>query len=193
MKNRPRSGRRARLDADQAEAVREWLEAGPDPGAGEPARWTVADIRQMIENLFEVKYSVEGVRLLMRRLGFRNVSPRPIHPKADPRAQEEFRSSFKALAREVLPGGVSPESAGVWFQDEARIGQKGMLSRVWARKGTRPRIPPRPQVRILLPVLRRLPLDRPGRRPCLRAGQYRRNEPASQGCRRGRPPREGTQ
>ena len=141
LKNRPRSGRRARLDADQAEAVREWLETGPDPGAGEPARRAVADIRRRIENLFEIKYSVEGVRLPVRRLGFRNVSPRPIHPKADPRAQEEFRSNFKALAREALPGGVSPESAGVWFQDEARIGQKGMLSRVWARKGTRPRIP----------------------------------------------------
>ena len=141
LKNRPRSGRRARLDADQAEAVREWLETGPDPGAGEPARRAVADIRRRIENLFEIKYSVEGVRLPVRRLGFRNVSPRPIHPKADPRAREEFRSNFKALAREALPGGVSPESAGVRFRDEARIGQKGMLSRVWARKGTRPRIP----------------------------------------------------
>ena len=28
----------------------------------------------------------------------------------------------------------------IWFQDEARAGQKGMLSRVWARKGSRPRI-----------------------------------------------------
>ena len=27
----------------------------------------------------------------------------------------------------------------VWFQDEARIGQKGTLAYVWARQGTRPR------------------------------------------------------
>ena len=27
----------------------------------------------------------------------------------------------------------------VWFQDEARFGQQGTLSRVWAKKGTRPR------------------------------------------------------
>ena len=140
LRNRPRSGRRARLDADQAEAVREWLEAGPDPGAGEPARWTVADIRRRIENLFEINCSVEGVRLPVRRLGFRNVSTRPIHPKADPRAQEEFRNNFKELARKVLPSGVSLENAGVRFRDEARIGQKGMLSRVWARKGTRPHL-----------------------------------------------------
>lgn len=28
----------------------------------------------------------------------------------------------------------------MWFQDEARVGQRGTLSRIWAKKGTRPRI-----------------------------------------------------
>ena len=27
----------------------------------------------------------------------------------------------------------------MWFQDEARVGQQGTLTRVWARRGTRPR------------------------------------------------------
>jgi DDE superfamily endonuclease len=27
----------------------------------------------------------------------------------------------------------------VWFQDEARVGQQGTLTRVWAKRGTRPR------------------------------------------------------
>ncbi len=29
----------------------------------------------------------------------------------------------------------------IWFQDEARVGQKGTLTRIWAEKGTRPRAP----------------------------------------------------
>ena len=29
----------------------------------------------------------------------------------------------------------------LWFQDEARIGQKNGRSRIWTRKGTRPRLP----------------------------------------------------
>jgi DDE superfamily endonuclease len=29
----------------------------------------------------------------------------------------------------------------VWFQDEARVGQQGTLTRLWARRGTRPRAP----------------------------------------------------
>ena len=28
-----------------------------------------------------------------------------------------------------------------WFEDEARFGQQGTLTRIWARKGTRPRAP----------------------------------------------------
>lgn len=28
----------------------------------------------------------------------------------------------------------------IWFQDEARIGQQGTLSRVWSKKGVRPRL-----------------------------------------------------
>lgn len=28
----------------------------------------------------------------------------------------------------------------IWFQDEARVGQKGTLTRTWAVKGTRPRL-----------------------------------------------------
>ena len=29
----------------------------------------------------------------------------------------------------------------VWFQDEARVGQQGRLTRIWAEKGKRQRIP----------------------------------------------------
>jgi len=29
----------------------------------------------------------------------------------------------------------------VWFQDEARVGQQGTLTRIWAERGTRPRAP----------------------------------------------------
>jgi transposase len=28
----------------------------------------------------------------------------------------------------------------IWFQDEARVGQRGTVTRIWAKKGTRPRV-----------------------------------------------------
>ena len=41
---------------------------------------------------------------------------------------------------EVLPTEVSMESVDIWFQDEARVGQRGTVTRTWAKKGTRPRL-----------------------------------------------------
>jgi len=40
---------------------------------------------------------------------------------------------------------LPPEAAGkpveIWFTDEARVGQQGTLTRVWAKRGARPRAP----------------------------------------------------
>ena len=41
----------------------------------------------------------------------------------------------------ALPPAATGKPLEVWFQDEARVGQKGTLTRIWARKGTRPRKP----------------------------------------------------
>jgi hypothetical protein len=38
-----------------------------------------------------------------------------------------------------LPEQARAKPIEIWFQDEARIGQKGTLTRIWAKKGTRPR------------------------------------------------------
>jgi hypothetical protein len=40
---------------------------------------------------------------------------------------------------------VAPNDRGlgaveVWFQDEARVGQRGTVTRIWAAKGSRPRV-----------------------------------------------------
>jgi hypothetical protein len=40
----------------------------------------------------------------------------------------------------ILPPGIQHEQVQIWFQDEMRIGQRGTQTRLWARKGTRPRV-----------------------------------------------------
>ena len=141
LRDAPRPGRPPKLDARQEAQLVAWMDGGADPDAGEPCCWTVGDMRHWITCRFDMDFTLEGVRRMIRRLGFRHVSPRPIHPRARPQDQETFRQNFRELAIAALPDGVSGEDVLVFFQDEARIGQKGMLSRVWARKGTRPRIP----------------------------------------------------
>ncbi|MDE0306947.1 MAG: IS630 family transposase [Albidovulum sp.] len=138
--DKPRGGSAGRLDDSQFEEIARIVEAGPDPARDGVARWRLRDLRDWIDERFGVKFTLEGVRGLIRRLGFRHLSPRPFHPKSDAAAQEKFRRDFKALAMETVPKGVDPGRVEVWFQDEARAGQKGMLARLWARKGTRPRV-----------------------------------------------------
>ena len=38
-----------------------------------------------------------------------------------------------------MPAEVTLSQVDVWFQDESRIGQQGSITRMWAKKGTRPR------------------------------------------------------
>ncbi len=39
------------------------------------------------------------------------------------------------------PAEAAGKPVEVWFADEARVGQQGTLTRVWARRGSRPRAP----------------------------------------------------
>lgn len=41
--------------------------------------------------------------------------------------------------KEAIPSEVNLQDVEIWFQDEARLGQRGTVTRVWAIKGTRPR------------------------------------------------------
>ena len=130
LNDRPKSGRKVFLDESQLKAI--WLEKGPETDG--LVRWRVQDVKNKIQTNFGVKYSMEGTRRLMQRLGFRHVSPRPIQAKP----KDKFRENFQDIVKDV----VGPDKVGrtAWFQDEGRIGQKGMLARLWARKNSRPRI-----------------------------------------------------
>ena len=40
--------------------------------------------------------------------------------------------------KQALPAAARGKPLEIWFQDEARIGQKGTLTRIWACLGSRP-------------------------------------------------------
>ena len=42
---------------------------------------------------------------------------------------------------DVLPEHAKEKPLEIWFQDEARVGQQGTITRKWAKRGTRPRAP----------------------------------------------------
>ena len=51
--------------------------------------------------------------------------------------QKNFCTSLDEIARRDAAG----KPIEIWFQDEARIGQKNKITRRWARRGTRPSAP----------------------------------------------------
>lgn len=41
---------------------------------------------------------------------------------------------------DTLPTDTDLSTVDVWFQDESRVGQQGSITRMWAKKGSRPRV-----------------------------------------------------
>src|SRR5258706_2147521 len=55
--------------------------------------------------------------------------------------EKDSAAARRILALALVLDGVDRKPIEIWFQDEARIGQQGTLTRVWAKRGTRPRAP----------------------------------------------------
>jgi hypothetical protein len=125
------------LPRDQEARFLERIDAPPRPEDG-VCELRGADIRRILEREFAARYSLSGVYRLLYRLGYSDLMPRPQHPDSSPEAQAFFKEvvvEHIAAIAEQHPG----EEVQVWTQDEARFGQKGTLTRVWARRGSRPR------------------------------------------------------
>ena len=141
LTNRKGAGRTRYLSDVQMKELGEIVETGPDPAVDGVVRWRRIDLKRVIEARFGVIYSERGISRLLGELGFAHISARPQHPRQDKRIIEAFKKNFADTLQvhiADLPAGTPVE---IWFQDEARLGQKNGLTRLWARKGTRPRQP----------------------------------------------------
>ena len=78
-------------------------------------RWRAADIAGRIERQLGVKYTVEGVRRLLRQLGFRHVSARPVHPQSDEKKQEAFQAQFTEPVNEAVGKEDRGQQMEIWF------------------------------------------------------------------------------
>lgn len=137
LPDRPHPGRDPILPRDQEARFRERIDAPPRPEDG-VCELRGADIRRILEEEFAARYTPDGVYKLLHRLGYSDLMPRPSHPEADPEAQAFFKEVVVEHIAAIAD--QHPEAkVEVWHQDEARFGQKGSLTRVWARRGSRPR------------------------------------------------------
>ena len=82
-----------RLAPDQLAELADWVEAGPDPVRDGVVRWRRKDLQARIAAAFGVTLHERSVGKQLAALGFRRLSVRPQHPKADPQAQEAFKKT----------------------------------------------------------------------------------------------------
>jgi transposase len=136
LEDQRRSGRKATLTPDQEEQFRERLAAKPTP---EDRVCTLrgVDIQRILEVEFGRKRSLAAVYNLLHRLNYSCLRPRPRHHKADPQAQAQFEADLPERLTRIAA--VHPDKrVCVYFQDEARFGQQGTTTHIWASKGSRP-------------------------------------------------------
>ncbi|WGS17274.1 IS630 family transposase [Bradyrhizobium sp. ISRA463] len=141
LRSRKPTGPRSRLTTEQQAELAALVEAGPDPEQHGVVRWRRVDLRDALERRFGVKLHERSVGKVLAKLGYRRLSVRPRHPQADEAAQEAFSKNFATTLTTTLPAHAQGKPIEIWFQDEARIGQQGTLTRVWAKRGSRPRAP----------------------------------------------------
>jgi len=136
LQERPHTGRPPRLAAADVPRFRDRLEAGPTPEDG-VCTFRCHDLRRILQEEFGVSLRRQAIYDLLHRLGYSSLMPRPRHEQTNPEVQEFFKEivveQIEAIAA-AHPG----EQIHTYFQDEARFGQKGTITRVWARRGSRP-------------------------------------------------------
>ena len=130
-------GRRPRLPLEEEELFKIKLdEFDEQRDGGSSTAW---DIQNLLADAFNCRYSLSGVYSLLDRLNIVWISGRSKHPKNSQEAIDQFKKCFPEEIQRIKRK-LDSNKIEVWWQDESRIGQQGSLSRVWAKKGTRPRV-----------------------------------------------------
>ncbi|HID30633.1 MAG TPA: IS630 family transposase [Desulfobacterales bacterium] len=86
-------GRPKRLTDRQLKSLRKDLLAGPEKFGFEKQLWTTRMVQEHVRRRYGVSYVDRHMRRLLRRMGFSSQTPRPVHYKADKRAQERFKKT----------------------------------------------------------------------------------------------------
>ena len=93
LRDRPRSGRRARLSAAHLAALSALVEAGPDVAVHGVVRWRCVDLCEQVKSRFDVELSERQMGRILNQRKFTRLTVRAQHPKADEAAQTAFKKT----------------------------------------------------------------------------------------------------
>jgi transposase len=90
LHDRPKAGRPPRLSEAGQAALAARVFRGPDPQRDGVAAWTRADLCGWLEARFGRAFHPSSLSRVLKRLDLSRQKTRPVHPEADPKAQERF-------------------------------------------------------------------------------------------------------
>lgn len=134
---RPGRGKKPRLPKEREEEFKDALDELHESKNG--GRVTVSDIQELLADDFDCNYTRSGVYTLLDRINIVWISGRSKHPRHSQEVIDNFKETFPEEVSKIKEE-LSHNKIEIWWQDESRVGQQGSLSRVWASKGTRPRV-----------------------------------------------------
>lgn len=135
------AGRAPKLNDAPRQALAAMVEQGPNPAVHGVVRWRLADLAQWLWEEFRVSLNEDTVGRELRKLGYRKLSARPLHHAQEPGNLETFKKTSPQRWRRSRQSIGNGKRIEVWFQDEARVGQKNGITGRWAERGNRPVAP----------------------------------------------------
>ncbi len=88
--DRPKPGRPERLSEAEQAALAARVFRGPNPEREGVVAWTRADLADWLTARFGKRFHPASLSRVLRRLDLSWQKARPVHPEADPKAQERF-------------------------------------------------------------------------------------------------------
>ena len=96
LRDRPRPGRPCALDEGRQAALKALVLRGPKLERDGCVAWRARDLCALVERRFGVRYGESGMLRLLKGLDLSWQKTRPVHPEADPKAQERFKKPCPA-------------------------------------------------------------------------------------------------
>jgi len=133
-------GRKEKLTKAQQKILVELIKDGPEASGFHCGIWNSAMIAEVIWLKFEVRYNLNYLSSLLKKLGFSYQKARFI---SDRQEEETYQIARKKWLEETLPAIIKKaeaENSVVLFGDEVSFAMWGSLARTWAPIGQQPTV-----------------------------------------------------
>ena len=95
------SGNQPLLNPEQRAALKQIVEAGPNPAVDGVVRWRLGDLAQWVFAEFGVSVSKQTLSRTLRGMGYRKLTARPRHHAQDPAALAAFKKTLPRVWRRL--------------------------------------------------------------------------------------------